>query len=106
MYQRKYTGCGHPELNGLLIAETLAEYFLQRAYPQIRMTARIKSSIHGSRNQQDGSAAQIYANPRLDKNPDGSIPINSNVQRLQFEAGKMVEVRCHELADAIKEAYN
>lgn len=104
-YQSGYTWCGHPELNGLLIAEVLAEYFLGQKYPHLRRTAEILPSIHKSRNSQDGGAAQLYANPALERNPDGSIPIHWGVRILQFEAGKIAEERCARLATALENAY-
>ena len=65
----------------MLLAIVVTELILQKSHSTIMMNIQMPIYLHASK--QDESAGRVYANPKIQKNPDGSIPIHSDVQSLQ-----------------------
>jgi hypothetical protein len=66
---------------------------------------RIALPIYESATNLDCAAGSIYADPKLKKNPDGSIAIVPEVRTLQDISGDLVEKHCHALADRLFHEY-
>lgn len=101
-----YSGCWHPELNGLLIAIAIWEALLVEKYPPMRDMTRLIPPVYESLKELDESAAREYANPKLERNPKGSIKIHNGIQVIQKAAGDIVLSECKWLADRLKQSYS
>lgn len=98
-----YAWCGHPELNGMLIAEVLSDMLLDKVHPVRLQVARIGRPIFEVATLWDTLAAATYQ--RM-KNPSSRvIPIIPEIRTLQELHSSHVYDEFQRIAREIEQAY-
>lgn len=100
-----YSGCGHPELNWLLLAEVLTNILVDHAHPIRKNIVDISPSVYYSLTLGDTWASLFY---QKTSEPTGGykvIPISTDIRQLQNGFWETAQIRLMEMADLLEQAY-
>ncbi len=100
-----YSGCGHPELNGLLLAEVLSTMLLDKAHPVRKKVVKIGFPLFQSLSLLDTAGALFYQKEAESNWLQRFIPISWPIQDIQEGFGQISKDELMHLAKSIEAAY-